>query len=128
MSQFLIKPVRVLLVFLVLLALSLPLSFIIYKFSGILSGQESLFIAGGGVAGLVGWFYPRWYVNDGVLVCFLATFIFSLLASFLVFFLADIFETFLVSMAFLNICLIGSVFAYISVNTGKVCQRGDVTE
>jgi hypothetical protein len=47
MSQFMIKPVRVLLVFLVLLALSLPLSFIIYKFSGILSGQESLFIAGG---------------------------------------------------------------------------------
>jgi hypothetical protein len=62
--------------------------------------DKSPYLLLGGVAGLVGWFYPRWYVNDGMLVCFSATFIFSLLASFLVFFLADIFETFLVSMAF----------------------------
>lgn len=128
MNQFMIKPVRVLLVFSVLLALSLPLCFILYKFSGMLSGEECLFISGGIVAGLIGWFYPKRYENGGILVCFAATFMFSLLASLLVFFLADIFETFLVSMAFLSICLIGSVSAYMSVNIGKVRERRDVTE
>ncbi|WP_086933593.1 hypothetical protein [Agarilytica rhodophyticola] len=103
--------------FIFLLLLSAPLTALIYKVGSIFTGEESLFIAGVLSASILCSLVARKWPEQSVSICFWATFLTSSLLAGAAMYLANIFESFLIPMAFYVICLVGVVAASLVKNT-----------
>ena len=104
-------------VVLLLLLFSAPLTVLIYKGGGIFTGEESLFIAGAISSSITCSLVARKWPKQSILICFWATFLVSSLLAGVAMYFANIFESFLISMAFYVICLVGVVMAFLVKNT-----------
>jgi|GEM_PF-6236499 len=92
-----------------LLLSAAPITFLLYKLAGVFSGEESMFIGGVLSAAIFCPLVAKKVHEKSFLICFISTFLFSSLLAGASLYLANIFETFLVPLAFYVICLVGVV-------------------
>ena len=92
-----------------LLLAAAPITFLLYKLAGVLSGEESMFISGVVSAAILCPLVTKKVPEKPILICFISTFLLSSLLAAASLYLANIFETFLVPLAFYIICLVGVV-------------------
>jgi len=92
-----------------MLLTDLGIAFAMSKLSGVLTGRESLFIAGVVSACLYCAIVSVRYPVRSVSICFISTFVTSSVLSLVAMFSLNVLETFLIPVAYYVICLVGLV-------------------
>ena len=106
---------KVLIVHVVILVVAIFVAYLLYSYTGKLTGEESLFLAGILSSGFICYVYSSKWPNGALFVCFCSTLITSTVFAILSYWTADMFETFLIFISFYIICLVGVGGSYIAI-------------